>query len=45
MKLYELQPAEGSVKDVKRIGRGHGSGNGRTQGSEGSFRRFYQTWL
>ena len=27
MKLYELQPAEGSVKDVKRIGRGHGSGN------------------
>ena len=32
MKLYELQPAEGSVKDVKRIGRGHGSGNGKTAG-------------
>ena len=32
MKLYELQPAEGSVKDVKRIGRGHGSGSGKTAG-------------
>ena len=32
MKLYELQPAEGSVKDVKRIGRGHGSGQGKTAG-------------
>lgn len=32
MKLYELSPAEGSVKDVKRIGRGHGSGNGKTAG-------------
>lgn len=32
MKLHELQPAEGSVKDVKRIGRGHGSGNGKTAG-------------
>ena len=32
MKLYELQPAAGSVKDVKRIGRGHGSGNGKTAG-------------
>ncbi len=32
MKLYELQPAEGSVKDIKRIGRGHGSGNGKTAG-------------
>ena len=34
MKLHELQPAEGSVKDVKRIGRGHGSGNGKTAGKE-----------
>jgi len=32
MKLHELQPAPGSVKDVKRIGRGHGSGNGKTAG-------------
>lgn len=32
MKLYELQPAAGSVKDVKRIGRGHGSGSGKTAG-------------
>ncbi|MBC8610813.1 50S ribosomal protein L15 [uncultured Ruminococcus sp.] len=32
MKLHELSPAAGSVKDVKRIGRGHGSGNGKTAG-------------
>ena len=32
MKLYELSPAEGSVKDVKRKGRGIGSGNGKTAG-------------
>ena len=32
MKLHELAPAPGSVKDVKRIGRGHGSGNGKTAG-------------
>ena len=32
MKLYELSPAAGAVKDVKRIGRGHGSGNGKTAG-------------
>ena len=32
MKLYELSPANGSVKDVKRVGRGHGSGNGKTAG-------------
>ena len=32
MKLYELSPAAGSVKDVKRIGRGPGSGNGKTAG-------------
>lgn len=32
MKIHELSPAEGSVKDVKRIGRGHGSGNGKTAG-------------
>lgn len=32
MKLHELSPAEGSVKEAKRIGRGHGSGNGKTAG-------------
>ena len=32
MKLHELSPAPGSVKDVKRKGRGHGSGNGKTAG-------------
>ena len=32
MKLHELERAYGSVKDVKRIGRGHGSGNGKTAG-------------
>ena len=39
MKLHELSPAPGSNREVKRIGRGHGSGWGRTQGSVGSFRR------
>ncbi len=32
MKLHELSPAAGSKKDVKRIGRGHGSGQGKTAG-------------
>lgn len=32
MKLHELSPAEGAAKDVKRIGRGHGSGHGKTAG-------------
>ncbi|MCM1523729.1 MAG: 50S ribosomal protein L15 [Ruminococcus sp.] len=32
MKLHELSPVAGSVKDVKRVGRGHGSGNGKTAG-------------
>ncbi len=32
MKLHELSPAEGSTKKVKRIGRGHGSGWGKTAG-------------
>ncbi len=32
MKLHELSPAFGSKKEVKRIGRGHGSGNGKTAG-------------
>jgi large subunit ribosomal protein L15 len=32
MKLHELTPAAGSTKEVKRKGRGHGSGNGKTAG-------------
>ncbi|MBQ8203643.1 MAG: 50S ribosomal protein L15 [Clostridia bacterium] len=32
MKLHELAPAVGSTKEAKRIGRGHGSGNGKTAG-------------
>ncbi len=32
MKLSELSPAPGSVKERKRKGRGHGSGNGKTAG-------------
>ena len=32
MKLESLSPAEGSTREVKRIGRGHGSGNGKTAG-------------
>ena len=32
MKLHELSPAEGSKRESKRIGRGHGSGNGKTAG-------------
>ena len=32
MKLHELSPVEGSKKDSKRIGRGHGSGWGKTAG-------------
>ena len=32
MKIHELSPAEGATKDVKRIGRGHGSGQGKTAG-------------
>ena len=30
MKLHTLKPAEGSIKDSKRIGRGQGSGRGGT---------------
>ena len=32
MKLHELSPVEGSKKSSKRIGRGHGSGWGKTAG-------------
>ena len=32
MKLHELSPVDGSKKSVKRIGRGHGSGWGKTSG-------------
>src|SRR5688500_12009377 len=30
--LHNLQPAPGSRKDRKRVGRGHGSGHGKTAG-------------
>ena len=32
MNLHELSPAFGSKKEAKRIGRGHGSGQGKTAG-------------
>ena len=32
MKLHQLSPAAGSKKEVKRIGRGAGSGQGKTAG-------------
>ncbi len=32
MKLHELSPVAGSKKDARRIGRGHGSGWGKTAG-------------
>ena len=32
MKLHELSPAAGSTKERKRIGRGAGSGQGKTAG-------------
>lgn len=32
MKLHELSPVEGSTKERKRIGRGAGSGQGKTAG-------------
>ena len=32
MRLDSLSPVKGSVKNKKRIGRGHGSGFGKTSG-------------
>ena len=32
MKLHELRPAEGATKRRKRVGRGRGSGHGKTSG-------------
>lgn len=32
MKLHDLQPAPGSHRRKKRVGRGHGSGKGKTAG-------------
>ncbi len=50
MDLSNLKPNEGAVSERSRVGRGHASGNGKTagrgtQGTEGSFRRFYKTWI
>lgn len=39
MKLHELSPAAGSKKEVKRIGRGAGSGQGKTAGKGHRARR------
>ncbi len=33
MKLHELTPTPGSTHAKKRVGRGHGSGNGKTAGA------------
>ena len=32
MKIHELAPAKGATFEAKRVGRGHGSGNGKTAG-------------
>ncbi len=32
MELHDLKPAEGSTRDRKRVGRGHGSGHVKTAG-------------
>ena len=32
MKIHEMKPAEGSVRETKRLGRGIGSGLGKTSG-------------
>ena len=32
MKLHTLKPNEGSIKNRKRVGRGQGSGTGKTSG-------------
>ena len=32
MGLQNLKPAKGAIKDRKRVGRGHGSGHGKTSG-------------
>lgn len=32
MKLHDLAPAEGSTREARRVGRGHGSGWGKTAG-------------
>lgn len=41
MKLNELRPAEGSIKKKKRVGRGSGSGHGKTscRGNKGQTAR------
>ena len=41
MKLHDLKPAAGSVKEVKRVGRGSGSGMGKTstRGHKGQWAR------
>ena len=43
MKLHELQPAPGSVKAPKRVGRGTGSGMGKTEDTRKAFVNSYAT--
>ena len=49
MKLHELKPAEGSRKVRNRVGRGIGSGNGKTAGkvirTKRTFWRRCSSWL
>lgn len=42
MKLHELTAVEGSTKERKRIGRGHGSGQGKTAGKGHKGQRLVQ---
>ena len=50
MKLHELKPAEGSRKERKRLGRGIGSGQGKTagkghKGQNARSRRWRTSWI
>ena len=47
MKLHTLKPAEGSRQERNRVGRGQGSGNGKTagRGQKGQKARSGKTWI
>lgn len=49
MKLHELKAAEGSRRVRNRVGRGAGSGNGKTSGRgqkvKSTFRWWRKTWI
>ena len=44
MKLHELQPAAGSRKVRNRVGRGLGSGNGKTSGKGMKGQNGFRRW-